>query len=132
MTRILTFDTETTGVDPHEDRIVTAFVGLYDSELDAFTTGRSWLIRPTAKPISEQASSVNGIVDEYALTHGEHADVAIPDIALTLRALSDEHGIPICAFNATFDLTILSAELTRYGGDRDTLPTPLNLLDPAV
>lgn len=131
--RTIAFDTETTGTDPKKDRIVTAFVGLYDSEVDGFVCSRDWLIAPVDVPLSEEASRVNGITNEFALENGSDPSTSIREIASLIQVMMDEGdtSIPICAYNAVFDLTLLYSELGRYG-DKQWMPSPLNVVDPLV
>lgn len=105
------FDLETTGTNPAESRIVTAAV----VELKAGETlgHRTWLADPGV-PIPADAVAVHGITDERAAADGRPADEvagAVADV-LTSYWLS---GVPVVAYNAVFDLSLLSAELRRYG-----------------
>ncbi|MBF0720975.1 exonuclease domain-containing protein [Sanguibacter inulinus] len=107
---LLGFDTETTGVDVSQDRIVSAALVRRDS---ATTDVRTWLLDPGV-PIPPEASAIHGITTEVARAEGQDPAGAIDEIAKELAgALSS--GIPVVAFNATFDLCILQAELDRYG-----------------
>ena len=45
MERVAVFDLETTGVDPREARIVTAFIGLIDADGE-LERGTDWLADP--------------------------------------------------------------------------------------
>ncbi|MFF6940417.1 exonuclease domain-containing protein [Streptomyces lavendulae] len=107
--RKLAFDTETTGPAPTTDRIVTA-------ALVARGGGRpdrvmSWLINPGI-PIPAEATEVHGITDEQAATGANPAD-ALGDIADHLaKALA--YGMPVIAFNLSFDWTILTRDLERH------------------
>lgn len=127
---LLGFDTETTGVNPFHDRIVTAaLVGRSPHE----TLQRTWLINPGVE-IPEQAAAIHGISTEYAREHGVAPAKALAEIANELTA-AFTNGIPVVAFNAAFDLTIIEAELERNGlptiGER--LGRPLSpVLDPLV
>lgn len=107
---LLGFDTETTGVDVHQDRIVSAAL----VRRDAGTTDvRTWLLDPGV-PIPPEASAIHGITSEVARAEGQDPAGAVDEIAKEIAgALSG--GVPVVAFNATFDLCILQAELDRYG-----------------
>jgi DNA polymerase-3 subunit epsilon len=117
---MLAFDTETTGVDVENDRIVTV------------TTA---MLRPGAQPeisssliavdvdIPEGATKVHGITTEHARANGEKPTAVLPYVAADI-ALAMTHGIPVVAMKATFDLTILDRELRRNG--IDTLPDRLD------
>lgn len=107
---MLGFDTETTGVDVSEDRIVSA--ALVRRHLGT-TEVRTWLLDPGV-PIPPEASSIHGITTEVARAEGQDPAGALDEIAKELaEALSD--GTPVVAYNATFDLCLLQAELRRYG-----------------
>lgn len=122
---LLAWDTETTGPDPHRDRIVTCTTARIQGGLLGST---SWLIAPDI-PISDGAAAVHGITDQHAREHGQ-------DPATALRQIADElqgaiaNGVPLVAFNASFDTTILERELTRHGIDLDL--TQALVIDPFV
>ncbi|QNP69505.1 3'-5' exonuclease [Streptomyces roseirectus] len=105
------FDLETTGTDPREARIVTAAViEVVDGEVRG---SREWLADPGVE-IPADAVAVHGISNERASTQGQPAGVVADAVA---RALVDawRAGVPVVAYNASFDLTLLSAELRRHG-----------------
>lgn len=129
--RRLAWDTETTGPNPLEDRIVTAAIvvrggGLPDRDF-------SWLINPQV-PIPPEAAAVHGITTERAQAEGQDPKTALDEIASHL-ASAIAYGMPIVAFNHSFDWTILHNDLRRH-----SLPTvegrvglhPLPLVDPHV
>ncbi|MEK8225612.1 exonuclease domain-containing protein [Oerskovia sp. M15] len=76
------------------------------------TEVRTWLINPGV-PIPEEASAIHGISTEHALTHGEAPGPALEEIASLITA-DLELGVPVVAFNAAFDLSLLDAELARH------------------
>lgn len=110
--RLAVFDTETTGTDTAESRIVTAFIGVVD-RAGELSRNHQWLLNPEV-PIPAEAEAVHGITTERAHTEGQPAGPAIAEIARVLDELAAE-GIPITAYNAKYDLTILNSELSRYG-----------------
>jgi DNA polymerase-3 subunit epsilon len=125
------WDTETTGPNPLEDRIVTAaFIvrGGGQPERDL-----SWLINPGV-PIGQEASEVHGITDDMVKANGLDPKDALDEIANCL-AYAIGMGMPVVAFNASFDWSILHYDLLRNG-----LPTvhdrvgtgPLPLVDSHV
>jgi DNA polymerase III subunit epsilon len=107
---LIGFDLETTGTDPREARIVTAAV----IELrDGQTLGRrEWLADPGVE-IPADAVAVHGISNERAAAEGHPADQVANALADVLVAYW-KTGVPVVAYNATFDLSLLSAELRRY------------------
>lgn len=107
---LLGFDTETTGVDVETDRIVTAALVRRDG---AGTHARRWLIDPGVE-IPAAASAIHGITTEDARANGEPAALALEEIATALAAAIDA-GVPVVAYNAAFDLCLLTAELRRHG-----------------
>lgn len=125
------FDTETTGPNPLEDRIVTAAIVVRGGGRD--NKVMSWLINPGI-PIPPEATEVHGITDEMAATGANPKD-ALEDIAGQLAAAL-RYGMPVIAFNLSFDWTILVRELERNGlpSMSDRLPglSALPLVDPHV
>lgn len=107
---ILGFDTETTGIDPRNDRLVTASVIIVDPER---TTKHYWLADPEIE-IPAQAAAVHGITTEHAREHGRDSKEVLEEIAdLLHNHLSS--GYPIVAYNAAYDLTLIECELERHG-----------------
>ncbi|MDH6116042.1 DNA polymerase-3 subunit epsilon [Kitasatospora sp. GAS204A] len=104
------FDLETTGTDPAESRIVSAALVETVGGLPVRTS--RWLLDPGV-PIPEQARAIHGISDEHARTRGRPAAAAVAEVAAALCALLAE-GVPVVAFNAPFDLSLLDAELRRH------------------
>ncbi|MFF7553620.1 exonuclease domain-containing protein [Streptomyces olivaceus] len=129
--RRLAWDTETTGPNPLEDRIVTAAIVVRGGGRDDRLF--SWLINPGI-PIPAEATEVHKVTDAMVQADGQDPKTALDEIATNLvRAI--EWGMPIVAFNQSFDWTILHHDLVRNG-----LPTveervglaPLPLIDPHV
>lgn len=106
----LGFDTETTGVDVTRDRVVTAALVARDAD---GIRERTWLIDPGVE-IPAGATAVHGITTEYAREHGTPPAQALEEVAQVIAgALAS--GAVLVAFNATYDLSILRAELVRHG-----------------
>ena len=100
------FDTETTGIDVWNDRIVTATIARIDGpNVETLT----WLINPGID-IPQAATDVHGITTQHAQENGQNPAEAIREIT---AVLSDAH--PVVAFNASYDFTILTAEAERHG-----------------
>ena len=126
------WDTETTGPNPLEDRIVTAaFIvrGGGQPERDL-----SWLINPGI-PIPAEATEVHGITNEMVQAHGLEPKAALDEIANCVT-YAIEQNLPLIAFNQSFDWSILHYELRRNGletvEDRLGAARPLPLVDPHV
>lgn len=124
------FDTETTGVDVDRDRIVTAALV---RRAPGGTQVSRWLIDPGVE-IPAAATAVHGITTEHARAHGCAPREALDEIAAELAA-AVTRAEPVVAFNASYDLTLLDAELRRHG--LPTLPERLGhpvraVLDPLV
>ncbi|MEV6956298.1 3'-5' exonuclease [Streptomyces sp. NPDC051183] len=119
---LIGFDLETTGTEPGESRIVTA--ALVEVRGGEVRERRGWLADPGI-PIPEQASVIHGISTERAVAEGRPAREVAEEVAAALV----EHwrgGAVVVAYNAAFDLTLLAAELARYG-----LPSLAERLDGA-
>lgn len=102
----LAFDTETTGVDPEGDRIVTAAIVHF--EAGEPTDTHEWLLKVDV-PIPPGSTEVHGITDEMSQTQGIDQRQALTEIHRHLTA----SGLPIVAFNAPFDIAMLNANLIR-------------------
>src|SRR6478736_8857528 len=107
---LLGFDTETTGVDTDHDRIVTAALVRRDRD---GTHVRTWLVDPGVE-IPEGASAIHGISTEHAREHGVEPRGALDEIAAAIAEAVRE-GVPVVAYNASFDLCLLESELRRHG-----------------
>ena len=109
--RLAAYDIETTGTDTEDDRIVTAAVSIVGGGQQS--ESRTWLVDPGVE-IPADATSVHGITTEKARSEGQTAASAVAEITDVLaRAVAED--IPIVAFNARFDLTILDREARRHG-----------------
>jgi DNA polymerase-3 subunit epsilon len=109
--RLAAFDLETTGPNPESDRIVTAAVSLVGAGEPA--EHHAWLVNPGVE-IPAEAIAVHGITNERVQAEGRDPRDAVDEIA-RLLAEQVEAGVPIVAFNARFDLTILDRDARRNG-----------------
>ena len=121
------FDLETTGVDVANDRLVTAHVGLLDAAGSAILA-RTWMADPGVE-IPLEATAVHGITTARARTDGRPAGDVVDEVVGALRALLDA-GIPVVAYNAPFDFSLLKNEAMRHGVVPITSPSPV--IDPLV
>ncbi|MFC7218420.1 exonuclease domain-containing protein [Streptomyces polyrhachis] len=127
---LIGFDLETTGTDPREARIVTAAV--IETRAGEPTARREWLADPGV-PIPAATVAIHGITDARAAAEGRPAAEVVEEVAAELvrhwRA-----GRPVVAYNAAFDLSLLAAELGRYGlpslGERMGGGEPGPVVDP--
>lgn len=113
---LLGFDTETTGVSPTSDRLVTVALvergPLQDGgSREQRTT--TWLADPGVE-IPPAATAIHGVTTERARTEGRPVAEVLQEVAERLcQAMAA--GTPVVAFNAAFDLTLLESELARQG-----------------
>ncbi len=107
---LIGFDLETTGTDPFEARIVTAAV--IEVREGEPAGHREWLADPGV-PIPADAVAVHGISAERAAAEGLPAD-RVADAVADVLAGHWATGVPVVAYNAAFDLTLLAAELRRH------------------
>lgn len=106
------WDSETTGIDVYEDRIVTATVGTLTPGTPWAVDTRSWLIDPGVD-IPDAAAAVHGITTLQAKEHGEQPAAALDAIARDLALLFLDN-VPVVGMNVCFDFTILDRELRRH------------------
>ncbi|MCM3907389.1 exonuclease domain-containing protein [Trueperella bernardiae] len=104
------FDTETTGIDVFNDRLVTAAIVIQDGGREERYT---WLAEPGV-PIPEAAAAVHGITTERARAEGRPAVEVLAEVA-DMLARHMAGGNPVVAYNASYDITLLESELARHG-----------------
>lgn len=115
-------DFETTGIDPHEDRIVS-FAMLSEPAMSL----RGYVQPGIAIPAA--ASAVHGIT-EVALAGAPTSAEALVTILGAVDWLI-ERAVPLVVFNAAYDLTMLRAEAQRHGfNSRDW--SGLLVIDPMI
>lgn len=126
------WDLETTGPNPHTARVVTSAIVVRGGGNPDCTF--SYLINPGV-PIPPAAAAVHGIDDTRAQAEGVAPRAALEDVANKLTAAL-LWGMPVVAFNLSYDWTVLDCDLARHGlpsmtdrlGSADGLP----LVDPHV
>lgn len=130
--RLAAFDIETTGVDCDRDRIVAAALTILDGRRPV--ERHTWLVDPGVA-IPAEATAVHRITTAQARRHGV-APAAVIDAIVLLLARQMGAGVPVVAFNARFDLTLLDREARRHGipslADRLGGPERLLVVDPYV
>lgn len=98
------FDLETTGVDPLNDRIVTASC----TDVDTVTgevASHNWLANPGVE-IPSAAANVHGVTTEYAEKHGQPHDEVVWEVINHLYQAWAEDKV-LVVYNAAFDLSML-------------------------
>lgn len=105
------WDTETTGTDVEEDRIVTAALVFTGGGKDDSTL--NWTIN-SGRRSHPKAIEKHGVTDERQAAEGQDPKAALDDIASKLAAALD-WGMPVVGFNVPFDWTILDRDLARNG-----------------
>lgn len=105
--REIIFDTETTGLDNREDRVIE--IGGVELE-NQFPTGRTLhlYINPGSRKVHPDALAVHGITDEFLKDKPAFVDV----VDQILEFFGDARWV---AHNATFDMGFVNAELARLG-----------------
>lgn len=127
VTRVGVFDLETTGIDVEQDRIVTAHVGLLDTH-GREIAARDWLADPGID-IPSGATAVHGITTARARSEGRPAREVVEEVTSALRSLLAQ-GVPIVAYNASYDFSLLAHEARRHGVE--PLRNPAPIIDPMV
>ncbi len=112
---IVLIDTETTGLDPENDRVIE--IGLVCFVRGEITLTRNWLVNPGI-PVSEESRAIHGITEAELATAPPFAAIAL-EVVETLRG-----RVPV-AYNAEFDRAFVRREVQR------TLPS-LRDLPPAL
>lgn len=120
------FDLETTGRDPHTARIVTASIILVDGQ-GAVLQHHEWLAA-VEEDIPAEAAAIHGVSTERARAEGRPAPEVTAEIAGVLGSMFAA-GIPVLAFNASYDFTVLNRECERFGL---TAPAPAPVIDPYI
>ncbi|MBY8879852.1 exonuclease domain-containing protein [Actinacidiphila acidipaludis] len=107
------FDTETTGVDVEQDRIVSAALVVQRAPGEPAGITR-WLVDPGI-PVPEAARAVHGLSDAFLRRHGRRPAPVTEELARAVAAVCAA-GTPLVVMNAPFDLTLLDRELLRHRG----------------
>lgn len=127
-TSLAVFDTETTGLDLRESRIVTACLVELDADGQVVSDRPEWLTDPGIE-IPESAAAVHGVTTEHARAHGRPSAEVIEELLQAIRGCF-ERNIPVVAYNAPYDFTILHFEALRHG--LEPLNDPWPVLDPLI
>lgn len=109
---MLALDFEATGVNPHEDRMVTA--ALVHVEPEKRPRIDSYVVDPGVD-IPEGATEVHGYTRDRAIAEATHTVAQALFEIVGRVALWLEHGKPLVVMNAPYDITLLEAECARHG-----------------
>lgn len=103
--REIVFDTETTGLDKNDDRVIE--IGAIEM-VNKFITGKTFhvYINPQGKQVHPDALAVHGISNEKLLKERTFAEISE-------EFLTFIEGAKLVAHNAMFDIGFLNAELAR-------------------
>jgi DNA polymerase-3 subunit epsilon len=126
--KLAVFDLETTGLDLKEARIVTACAVEIDEQGQVTGSNKEWLADPGIE-IPEAASNVHGVTTVKARSEGRNSAEVVAEILGALRGFFAQ-GIPVVAYNAPYDFTILHYEALRNG--LEPLSNPQPVIDPMV
>lgn len=120
------WDTETTGVNVAEDRILTCYAAEYLSDMRVIQEA-SWIVNPGIE-VPEGAAAVHGMSTEWIKINGRPDPQNV--VGEIFNDLMDAagRGVPIVAFNLRYDLSLLHYELLRHGWLNGVMP----LLDRGV
>lgn len=122
---LLTLDTESTGVNPFEARIVEIGAAVI---LPDRTVTHTWAtIVDPGIAIPDEPAAIHGITTERAQAEGVAPVEALNQLAGLLHD-PDLRGGPVCMFNAAYDWPLICTEAARHHVD---LP-PVHIVDPMV
>lgn len=125
---VFVFDTETTGVDPKEARIVE--LGAAHFEGRVFQGPRRVLIDPGV-PIPPECAEIHGITDDKVRGKPDFAAVAPSFVAHLDGGGGDGEAPILVGYNAiAYDVPLINAELVRHGFEEAIDAN--NVLDPII
>lgn len=130
--QLLVFDTETTGLNVHQDYVVQLSAQVINPDGTPHKKW-NWLINNGVE-IPPEASAVHGITTERAAAEGKDPKEVLVEF-LRVVATAIQRGIPLVAYNLSYDLTILDTNLRRYqidSGFGEKVAKFAHLYDPLV
>jgi DNA polymerase-3 subunit epsilon len=126
---LASFDTETSGLNTAEDRIVSAAL------IRANGGTLRWVSDADGVEIPKDASDIHGMTTEFVRAHGRPAKEVVEEITAAIaEELADGHTA-LVVMNAPFDLPLLDAECVRHGVPTvaDRIGYPIGpVIDPLV
>lgn len=127
--KLVTWVTETTGVDTDNDRIITCFIRATDNKNVVFE--KNWVIDPGVE-IPKEASDVHGMTTEWIRENGrKDVEEVIKDIFYTLELAAGDGHI-VTGYNNSFDLSILDSEVRRHMDGYKLKLENARYLDPVI
>ena len=105
------FDLETTSANPREARIVSANISIINGKAELMQS-HNWLVNPGVS-IPPETTEIHGISDADVQANGRDPQEATREISELLSQLFQT--MPVIAFNAPYDFTVLHAEAQRHG-----------------
>lgn len=106
---ILFLDTETTGLNSQEHRVVEVCAALYSAEYDRVLRAISFLVTDGTFVIGKEITDINGISNEMLSSHSITYDSLFKSLTDSFVAQCDY----IVAHNAPFDKAFIEEELRR-------------------
>ena len=103
-------DTETTGVDALNDRIIQLVVATADAEGNILECWE-WFISPDV-PVPDEAAEVHGFTNAFLSEKGRFATVVFDE---AIEVFREHWRLVQVQYNMNFDLTFLDAEFKRWG-----------------
>lgn len=125
---LIIFDTETTGLNPHQNHIIELGVVRY-SLVDGIyiqTEALDQLIQ-VGYPLPSEIVNLTGITDQELLQKGISEQEAV-ELFVSKFIQNSDHTKLFIAYNAPFDIQFVSVMLKRYGYDFPNNPQFLDLL----
>lgn len=116
MSAILVLDTETTGLDPQDNRLTEIAAKLYVEGKEVEGATFSQKVSVNDGTVSLAALKVNGISITSLSSYGVHESIAIATFFEYLTRLSKKHpDLTLCGMNVAFDVAFIKAAAKRYG-----------------
>lgn len=106
---LASFDTETSGLNTAEARIVTAALARPNGQV------LEWLSDLDGAEIPAEATAVHKVTTEHAHAHGRPAKQIVEEITDAIAGELSAGHAALIVMNAPFDLPLLDAECARYG-----------------
>jgi len=113
---MLSFDTETTGVDVESEYILTAsLVHIQPDNAPATRVLSDKSIINPGVPIPAPTTAIHGLTDEFIQASGGDPAEELEAVCLILAAVLETHETALVGMNLVFDLTMLDRNCRRVG-----------------